>query len=157
VTRRSERPYFPEEPGVPAPLRASCTRKVRFEEVDPLGIVWHGRYPSYLEDGRTAFGERYGIGYLDMAKNQYLGPIVSRHLDYHTPLEFGQSMTIETAAHYTNAVKLLFSYRILGPDGRVACTAYTIQLLLGLDKKLLVAFPEHLDRFRLGWREGKLK
>jgi hypothetical protein len=29
---------------------------VRFNEADPLGIVWHGHYIRYFEDGREAFG-----------------------------------------------------------------------------------------------------
>ena len=30
--------------------------RVRFTETDPLGIVWHGNYIQYFEDGREAFG-----------------------------------------------------------------------------------------------------
>ena len=41
---------------------------VRFNEADPLGIVWHGHYIRYFEDGREAFGNQYGIGYLDFYK-----------------------------------------------------------------------------------------
>ncbi|MCH5716298.1 acyl-CoA thioesterase [Niabella hibiscisoli] len=37
---------------------------IRFNEADPLGIVWHGHYVRYFEDGREAFGEQYGIGYM---------------------------------------------------------------------------------------------
>ena len=38
---------------------------VRFSEADPLGIVWHGHYVRYFEDGREAFGEAYNLRYLD--------------------------------------------------------------------------------------------
>ncbi|HQT98382.1 MAG TPA: hypothetical protein PK416_10990, partial [Thermodesulfobacteriota bacterium] len=34
-------PYFTDEEGAPAPLRETLSRRVRFEEVDPLGIVCH--------------------------------------------------------------------------------------------------------------------
>ena len=43
------RPYFPFKQDAPEPLRAIVRRRVRFEEVDPLGIVWHGRYPVILK------------------------------------------------------------------------------------------------------------
>jgi acyl-CoA thioester hydrolase len=29
--------------------------RVRFVETDPLGIVWHGNYIQYFEDGREDF------------------------------------------------------------------------------------------------------
>ena len=38
---------------------------VRFNEADPLGIVWHGHYIRYFEDGREDFGKKYGLAYLD--------------------------------------------------------------------------------------------
>ena len=42
---------------------------VKFNEADPLGIVWHGHYIRYFEDGRESFGKRYGIAYLDFYHN----------------------------------------------------------------------------------------
>jgi hypothetical protein len=41
---------------------------IRFNEADPLGIVWHGHYIRYFEDGREAFGKKFGITYLDFYK-----------------------------------------------------------------------------------------
>ena len=34
---------------------------IRFNEVDALGIVWHGNYVKYFEDGREAFGEKFDL------------------------------------------------------------------------------------------------
>ena len=64
------KPYFPSVKGSPPPLRIRVERKVRFEETDPLGIVWHGRYASFFEDARTAAGEKYGFGYPGFQKER---------------------------------------------------------------------------------------
>ena len=45
--------------------------RVRFAECDPLGIVWHGNYIQYFEDGREAFGRHHGISYLDQKANNF--------------------------------------------------------------------------------------
>lgn len=37
--------------------------RVRFSEIDPIKMVWHGNYVKYMEDAREAFGRRYGLGY----------------------------------------------------------------------------------------------
>ncbi len=42
------KPYFQPVPGGPPPLRMIVKRQVRFEEVDSMGIVWHGHYAGYL-------------------------------------------------------------------------------------------------------------
>ena len=49
--------------------------KVRFSEVDPIRMVWHGNYIKYLEDAREAFGHRYGISYLQISGHGYYAPI----------------------------------------------------------------------------------
>ena len=42
--------------------------RVRFSETDNLGVVWHGNYVKYFEDGREAFGREHNISYLDQKK-----------------------------------------------------------------------------------------
>ena len=56
----------------------TCTEevRVRFNETDPLGIVWHGHYIVYFEDGREAFGRLHGLTYLDIQNAGYVTPIV---------------------------------------------------------------------------------
>lgn len=44
-----------------AALTDRTTIKVRFSEIDSMQIVWHGEYVRYFEDGREAFGKRYGL------------------------------------------------------------------------------------------------
>ena len=51
--------------------------RVRFNETDPLGIVWHGNYITYFEDGSEAFGRAHGVSYLDVKKNGYATPIIN--------------------------------------------------------------------------------
>jgi len=44
-------------------LIAQIEIPVRFCEIDPLSIVWHGHYLKYFEEAREAFGRKYGLGY----------------------------------------------------------------------------------------------
>jgi acyl-CoA thioester hydrolase len=57
-------------------LKSSVQLKVRFNECDPLQIVWHGNYLKYFEDAREDFCLQNGISYLDMKKRAYATPIV---------------------------------------------------------------------------------
>ena len=96
-------PYFTTEEGAPAPLRAAVSGRVRFEEVDPLGIVWHGRYASYFEDARVALTDQYGIGYLDFYEKGIVAPIRKLHVDYFRSLRFRETFTVEAVLHWTEA------------------------------------------------------
>ena len=57
-----------------AALTDRTTIKVRFSEIDSMQIVWHGEYVRYFEDGREAFGKRYGLDYMSIyrASDQYI-------------------------------------------------------------------------------------
>ena len=85
---------------------------VRFNEADPLGIVWHGHYVRYFEDGREDFGKAHGISYLDFYRNNLAVPVVSIHCDYKKPLRYGDSIVIQTKYVDSPAAKLNFEYQI---------------------------------------------
>ena len=152
------RPYFPARQGDhPPPLRARVQRRVRFEEVDPLGIVWHGRYPSYFEDARVLLGERYGIGYDDFRAHQVLAPIKKLHIDYVKPLRFGEEFSIEGVLHWAEAARLNFEFVIRDAREQVTTTGFSVQLLLDPSGEVLMAHPPFCQAFRERWRAGELR
>lgn len=93
-------------------LVATTEFKVRFNEVDPLGIVWHGHYISFFEDGREAFGALHGITYMDIYKHGYVAPVVKINCDYKKSLVYGDVAVVETTFVNNPAAKIIFEYRI---------------------------------------------
>lgn len=152
-----QRPYFSRKATDPEPLRAKVSRRVRFEETDPLGIVWHGRYPGYFEDARVALGERCGIGYLDFYNNGVSAPIKKMHLDYYRPLRLMENFTIEAILHWSDAMRVNYEFIIKDSEDIVATTGYTVQLLLNRDNDLLLVPPRFFEEFREKWKAGELK
>ena len=114
------KPYFPKCKDQPEPLQVCVERTVRFEEVDPLGIVWHGRYASYFEDARVVLGEKYGIGYMDLFYNGILAPIKNMHIDFKSPLKFKEEVTIEGILHFSEASRINIEYIIRDREGKTA-------------------------------------
>lgn len=150
------KPYFPALQEAPEPLRCFAERVVRFEEVDPLGIVWHGRYPSYFEDGRVLLGERYGLGYMDFYHQGVVAPIKQMHIDYRQPLRFGDRFTIEAILHWTEATRINHEFVIRNAGGEITTTGYSVQLLLDAQQNLLMLPPPFYQTFRQRWLSGAL-
>lgn len=150
------RPYFQPSTGAPPPLTEVIHRQVRFEEVDPVGIVWHGRYPSYLEDARTALGTRYGLGYEDFIHHEIMAPIKRMYLDYRLPLRFRDEFTVQAILHWNDAARLDFEFVIRNAAGETATTGYTIQIMLDREANLLLVPPPFVEEFRRRWRAGEL-
>ena len=149
-------PYFTVEEGAPAPLRAALSGRVRFEEVDPLGIVWHGRYASYFEDARVALTDRYGIGYLDFFGKGVVAPIRKFHVDYFRALRFREPFTVEAVLHWTEATLLNMEFTLRNESREVTTTGYSVQMMLDADWNLLMLPPPFYREFLDRWRKGGL-
>lgn len=149
--------YFPPEPDTPTPLTVITRRRVRFEELDPLRVVWHGRYVSYFEDGRVAFGRQYGLSYEAFMKQRLAAPIVKLHIDYTAPLTFDDLITIETTLHWCTALRFNFEFALFNGDGNKAATGYSVQLLTDLNGNVLFLPPDWIEDFRRQWQQGMLK
>ena len=151
------KPYFKTGPGQPDPLRMTVERCVRFEECDPLGIVWHGRYPGYFEDARVALGRNYGIGYMDFYRHGVSSPIRKLHIDYFKPLSFEDPFTIEGILHWNEAARLDFEFILRNAGGEITTTGYSVQMLMNADGEYLLAHPPFYASFCQRWQAGELR
>ena len=111
---------------------------VRFNEADPLGIVWHGHYIRYFEDGREAFGNTHGLGYLDVYKQGFVIPIVSVHCEFKRSLRYGDRVIVETKYIPCEAAKMKFSYQLFNAvTGELVATGSSVQVFLDKKESLL--------------------
>ena len=112
-------------------LQATAQIEVRFNECDPLGIVWHGNYVQYLEDSREAFGKKYGLNYLDFYVKGFATPIVNMHIDYKRTLQYKDVAIVEATYRRTDAAKIIFDYIIRKEQtGEIVCKATTTQVFV---------------------------
>ena len=131
-----------KEPG-PRYLEHSLSIPVRFPEVDALGIVWHGHYVSYLEQGREALGRERGIDYLSIRERHGLViPVVHVALDYLAPARYGEAVAVRTRLHPDERARLLFTYRLFGPDGTKLAIGLSVQVFTHPDGTLVLNRPE---------------
>lgn len=123
--------------------------RVRFTECDPLGIVWHGNYIQYFEDGREAFGRHHGISYLDQKTHNFSTPIVKSSCEHKLPLRYGDVAKIKTTYIDSAAAKMVFKYEIMNPQGQVVCTGETVQVFVELHGNLSLIIPD----FFMEWKQ----
>lgn len=111
---------------------------VRFNEADPLGIVWHGHYIRYFEDGREAFGNAHGLGYLDVYRQGFVIPVVSVQCDFKRSLRYGDKLIVETKYLPCEAAKMKFTYRLFNAvTGELVATGSSVQVFLDKENSIL--------------------
>ncbi|MCK9616555.1 MAG: acyl-CoA thioesterase [Lentimicrobiaceae bacterium] len=132
------------------PLVSKTEITVRFCEVDPMHIVWHGNYIKYFEDGREDFGEKYGLSYSTIFNNQLLTPIVKMQCEYRCSLTFGEKAIVETQYVNTEAAKIIFKYKIFRKsNSELVATGESVQVFLNIQKELQLTHPQ----FFLDWKK----
>jgi acyl-CoA thioester hydrolase len=129
-------------------LTISKEIRVRFNETDPLGIVWHGYYITYFEDGREAFGRHHGISYLDVHEHGYTTPIVKSICEHKLSLRYGDVARIETTIVKTPAAKMIFTYKIFDKNNVIACTGETVQVFVDKNGDLNLNCPAFYEEWK---------
>jgi acyl-CoA thioester hydrolase len=130
-------------------LSDSTICQVRFSEVDAIGIVWHGHFLKYLEDGRESFGKKYGLAYNDVFGKGYLTPIVNLNIDYKLRVKYGDEIIVETIFESCDAAKIIFRYTLYRrSDNEVVLTATSTQVFVNHSGELELTAPG----FFLEWK-----
>ena len=124
---------------------------VRFNEADPLGIVWHGHYIRYFEDGREAFGNTHGLGYLDVYKQGFVIPVVNVQCDFKKSLRYGDRVIVETKYLPCEAAKMKFTYRLFNAaTGELVATGSSVQVFLDKEGSVLqLANPPFFEEWKM--------
>ena len=112
--------------------------QVRFNEADPLGIVWHGHYIRYFEDGREDFGNIHGLCYLDVYKQGFVIPVVSVQCDFKKSLRYGDRVIVESKYIPTESAKMKFNYRLFNAaTNELVATGSSVQVFLSKEDSVL--------------------
>ena len=115
-----------------------------------MGIVWHGNYVKYIEEGRESFGHKYGISYLDIYAKDVMAPVVKMNIDFKKQVQYGDKLIIETEYVDTAAAKIIFKYKIFRKsDNELMAIGSTTQVFIDLDREMILYAPQ----FVIDWKK----
>jgi acyl-CoA thioester hydrolase len=153
---RKKSSYFERVPGTPDPIVVEIKRRVRFNEADPMAIVWHGRYPLYFEEASEELGRRCGLSYAEYFEAGLRAPFVEFHMDYHKPLFLDEQFTIRASLIWNEGARLNTEFHLIKQDGSIATSGYTVQLFIDHESgQPYMVSPELLEQCRKKWRAGE--
>ena len=116
-----------------------------YHHTDAGGVVYYGRYLSFLEEARTEFLAQKGLSVKDLIQEGTLFVVARQEIDYKLPVFYADTLTINARLVNTSAVKLEFEYDIKNQRDQVTTKAKTI--LVCVDKNLKPkAIPEEIRK-----------
>jgi acyl-CoA thioester hydrolase len=90
----------------------TVTVRVRYQETDGMGVVYHGNYLTWFEIGRTEWTRANGFSYQEIeARGVYL-PVVDITAQYKHPARYDDEVEVMCRATEVGAVRLSFEYQL---------------------------------------------
>ena len=105
-------------------LAATTKIRVRYQETDRMGIVYHSNYFVWFEIGRTELFKKIGLSYADLEGRGYFLLVTDARCSYKAPATYEDEIEIITRASKESGSVLTFDYEAR-KDGGVISTAAT--------------------------------
>ena len=90
---------------------------------DHAGVMWHGTYFDWLEEGRINALSKAGINYVDLTKNGFELPLIDTSIKYKAPLFLGDAITIETIFQISKSPKIKIHSKFINKSKKVLTKA----------------------------------
>ena len=120
--------------------------RVRFNEVDSWGMVWHGHYLAWFEIGRMALLGKFQLLPQDFSRMGYIAPVVNLKCAYKEPARLNEEILIRTTVLKPTKAALTFLFQALRKsDRKLLASGEETQVLLTLDGKMLYYIPQDLQ------------
>lgn len=125
-------------------LIASKEIEVRFSDTDAMGVIWHGNYLRYFEDGREYFGKKFSIDYLDIHNMGFFVPIAESFIKHLDTINYGDKVEVRIKYVYNKASKMEFKYELFNlTTNSLSATGSSIQVFIDAEsRKMILSKPQ---------------
>lgn len=120
--------------------------RVRYQETDQMGVVYHGNYFTYFEMGRTELlRSAIGISYRDLEASETLMVITKAECSYRKPAKYDDILTLKTRVIRMTRFKIEHEYRLFR-DQELLAVGHTILVTVNRSGKL-TAGPSWMQKY----------
>lgn len=113
-------------------LSAQIELSPAFHDLDPMNVVWHGRYVQYLELARCELLRRVDYDYPQMRDSGFFWPVVDMRLRYVRPMTYGARVRVSaTVVEWENRLKIDYEIRDQASGERLT-RGYTVQVAVDI-------------------------
>ena len=102
------------------------TTRVRYAETDQMGVVYHGNYLVYAEEGRTLMMESLGCSYAELERSGFGLVVRKASLRFRAPARYGETLRVRTRIERVGGASIEFVYSVTRDgESTVLCEAST--------------------------------
>lgn len=115
--------------------------RVRYADVDQMGYMYYGNYPTLYEIGRVEALRSLGVSYKSMEDNGVMMPVYDCYSRYVQPIRYDELVTIRVTIKEIPKARIVFSYEILNEANKVVNQGNTTLVFVKMDTNRLTTCP----------------
>ena len=135
----------------------NLTKTILPQHTDHAGVMWHGSYFNFLEEGRIDALNKIGITYSTLSKKGYEIPVISAQIKYKISFTHGEKLLLKSQFNLVNKIKLMCKTLFMKVNGDIGAEALIELVLVRKEKdsiKLVREVPTEIKKIFLLLEEG---
>lgn len=121
--------------------------RVRFNEVDPWGVVWYANYFAYIDVARCEVLEKFDLLPDTLVEMGYTAPVYNIASTFKSPARFNDLLLVRITLRPQKSAKLVFAFEILNAETKkLIMHGDTTQVLLNADGYMIYKLSGDLEK-----------
>lgn len=109
--------------------------RVRYDEVDQMGFLYHANYVNYFDVARTEMIRDLGCSNLEIEQQGIMIPVLNVNVDYCKPAHYDDLLTVKVAIKDSPTAKLTFHYEVCRDEELLTMGKVTVGFMHSETKK----------------------
>lgn len=138
------------------------TLRVRYQESDQMGVVYHANYLNWFETGRTEMFRQLGFTYRELENQGVLLPVTSADLQYKSPARYDDLISVYARMTTFSALRVVYEYQVRrlseeeGRDSEGRAATFEQMRSMDLPGQLLVTGSTNHVWVNREWKPARL-
>ena len=127
--------------------------QLRYSDSDQMGVIYHGNYFSFFEQGRTQFLKELGFDYYKVEEEGIIFPVRDVSCTYLQAIRFGENITVTTKIYKLSKVKITYYHEIYNDANKLKATGYTTVVCVDKTTFNIIKMDERLNDIYLKYQK----
>jgi acyl-CoA thioester hydrolase len=128
-------------------ISAEVGIRVRYQETDQMGVVYHGNYFTWFEAARIELLDQLGCPYRELEKGGYLLPVLHCEANFCKPAQFDDRLVVRITISEAPKARIKIHYRVIR-EQEILCTGNTTHAFVDTSGKLCRPPSNFLSKFK---------
>lgn len=127
-------------------ITSKSTIRVRYDEVDQMGYVYHGNYAKYYHVARTDLLHKLGVSDKELENEGLILPVIEMKSRFIKPIFYDDTIIIHASLIEKPRSRMKFSYKIFNKENEIVNEASTTLVFMEEKNRRLIRIPDTISK-----------